>query len=76
MKTNAAINASVGRAADRASARQERSMIWKGYSPGSDLFYLAFPEAKHDENAWAARSPIPLQFLFGKLPVFDPSRAG
>jgi len=24
-----------------------------------------FPEAKHDENAWAARSPIPFQFLFG-----------
>jgi predicted alpha/beta superfamily hydrolase len=32
--------------------------------------YLAFPEAKHDENAWAARSPIPFQFLFGKLPAF------
>ncbi|PYL26113.1 MAG: hypothetical protein DMF37_03155 [Verrucomicrobia bacterium] len=35
-----------------------------------ELFYLAFPEAKHDENAWAARSPIPFQFLFGKLPAF------
>lgn len=45
-------------------------LIWKGYSVGSELFYLAFPEAKHDENAWAARSPIPFQFLFGKLPVF------
>jgi hypothetical protein len=45
-------------------------LIWKGYRPGSELFYLAFPEAKHDENAWAARSPIPFQFLFGKLPVF------
>ncbi len=45
-------------------------LIWKGYAPGSDLFYLAFPEAKHDENAWAARSPIPFQFLFGKLPAF------
>jgi hypothetical protein len=41
-------------------------LIWKGYRPGSDLFYLAFPEAKHDENAWAARSPIPFQFLFWK----------
>jgi predicted alpha/beta superfamily hydrolase len=47
-------------------------LIWKGYRPGSDLFYLAFPEARHDENAWAARSPIPFQFLFGKLPVFEP----
>src|SRR5947207_2777023 len=45
-------------------------LIWKGYRPGSELFYLAFPEAKHDENAWATRSPIPFQFLFGKLPAF------
>jgi predicted alpha/beta superfamily hydrolase len=45
-------------------------LIWKGYRPGSELFYLAFPEARHDENAWAARSPIPLQFLFGRLPAF------
>ncbi len=45
-------------------------LIWKGYQPGSNLLYLAFPEAKHDENAWAARSPIPFQFLFGRLPKF------
>jgi predicted alpha/beta superfamily hydrolase len=45
-------------------------LIWKGYRLGSELFYLAFPEAKHDENAWAARSPIPLQFLFENLPTF------
>jgi len=45
-------------------------LIWKGYRSGSELFYLAFPEAKHDENAWASRSPIPFQFLFGKLPAF------
>jgi hypothetical protein len=45
-------------------------LIWKGYQPGSELFYLAFPEAKHNENAWAERSPIPFQFLFGKLPAF------
>jgi predicted alpha/beta superfamily hydrolase len=46
-------------------------LIWKGYRPGSDLFYLAFPEATHDENAWAARSSIPFQFLFGRLPAFE-----
>ena len=46
------------------------TIIWKGYRPGSELFYLAFPKAKHDENAWAARSPIPFQFLFRKLPAF------
>src|SRR5437773_10184096 len=49
-------------------------LIWKGYRPGHELFYLAFPEAKHDENAWAARSPIPFQFLFGNLPRFSKSR--
>jgi predicted alpha/beta superfamily hydrolase len=46
-------------------------LIWKGYNVGSELFYLAFPEAKHDENAWAARSSIPFQFLFGRLPMFE-----
>jgi predicted alpha/beta superfamily hydrolase len=45
-------------------------LIWKGYRPGSELFYLAFPKAKHDENAWATRSSIPFQFLFAKLPSF------
>ena len=49
-------------------------LIWKGYRPGLELFYLAFPEAKHDENAWAARSPIPFQFLFGKMPLFSRRR--
>jgi predicted alpha/beta superfamily hydrolase len=44
-------------------------LIWKGYRAGSDLFYLAFPEAKHEENACAARSLISFQFLFGKLPA-------
>ena len=45
-------------------------LIWKGYHPGSELFYLAFPDAKHNENAWSARSPIPFQFLFAQLPAF------
>jgi hypothetical protein len=41
-------------------------LIWKGYRSGSDFFYLAFPEAKHDERAYALRSAIPFQFLFEK----------
>ena len=45
-------------------------LIWKGYQLGSELFYLAFPEAKHNEVDWAARSHIPLQFFFGKVPAF------
>ena len=48
-------------------------LLWKGYRPGSELFYLAFPNAKHDEKAWAERSPIPFQFLFGKQPSFPQS---
>jgi len=48
-------------------------LIWKGYRPGTELFYLAFPNAKHDENSWAERSPIPFQFLFGKQPSFPQS---
>jgi predicted alpha/beta superfamily hydrolase len=45
-------------------------LIWRGYRPGSELLYLAFPNARHNENAWADRSPIPFQFLFGKQPTF------
>ena len=46
-------------------------LIWKGYRYGSQLFYLAFPEARHDESAWAARSHIPFQILFGKVPALS-----
>ena len=49
-------------------------LISQGYRLGSELLYLAFPEAEHDEKAWAARSPIPFQFLFGKLPLFSKSK--
>jgi len=45
-------------------------LMWKGYHLGLELCYFAFPAAKHEENAWAARSPIPFQFLFGRVPRF------
>lgn len=45
-------------------------LLARGYRTGDELMYLAFPQATHDENAWAARSPIPFQFLFGKVPKF------
>ena len=35
-----------------------------GYREGRDLFYLAFPEAAHNEQAWAVRTHIPLQHFF------------
>jgi len=37
-----------------------------GYRQGRDLFYLAYPEARHDERAWAARLHVPLQQFFGE----------
>jgi enterochelin esterase-like enzyme len=37
----------------------------RGYVEGRDLNYVAFPNAKHDERAWAARLHQPLQFFFG-----------
>ena len=49
-------------------------LMWKAYRPGSELLYLDFPEAKRDENAWAARSPIPFRFLFGNLPRLSRTR--
>jgi predicted alpha/beta superfamily hydrolase len=38
----------------------------RGYEPGRDLFYLAFPRARHDEESWAMRAHIPFQFFFGQ----------
>jgi predicted alpha/beta superfamily hydrolase len=38
----------------------------RGYAPGRDLLYLAFPNAKHDEAAWSMRAHIPFQFFFGE----------
>jgi enterochelin esterase-like enzyme len=36
----------------------------RGYEPGRDLYYLAYPEARHDERAWAGRLHVPFQFFF------------
>jgi predicted alpha/beta superfamily hydrolase len=40
-------------------------LVDRGYRLGEDLLYLAFPEARHDESAWATRLHVPFQFLFG-----------
>jgi enterochelin esterase-like enzyme len=42
----------------------------RGYRPGDDLMYLAFPGAEHNEQSWATRSHIPFQFFFDKTPRF------
>ncbi len=37
----------------------------RGYAPGRDLMYFSFPNAPHNEHAWAMRSHLPYQFFFG-----------
>ena len=37
----------------------------RGWVYGQDLLHLGYPEAKHEEPAWADRLPIPFQFLLG-----------
>ncbi len=41
------------------------TLFERGWRSGTDLLYLAFPEAAHREAAWATRLHIPFQFLFG-----------
>jgi enterochelin esterase-like enzyme len=43
----------------------------RGYEPGKDLVYYAFPGAEHDERSWSTRCHIPFQFFFGKTPRFE-----
>lgn len=41
------------------------TLFERGWRLGTDLLYLAFPEASHQEAAWATRLHIPFQFLLG-----------
>lgn len=43
-----------------------RRLLARGYVEGIDLLYLAFPEAAHNEGAWAMRAHVPFQFFFGR----------
>ncbi len=47
-------------------------LVRRGFREGSDLLYLAFPQALHNETSWAMRAHIPFQFFFGKRPVSQP----
>lgn len=42
------------------------ALVRAGWREGSDLRYLAFPQARHDEQSWAERAHLPLQFFFGR----------
>ena len=39
----------------------------RGFREGRDLLYFAWPEARHDERAWATRVHVPFQFFFGRV---------
>jgi predicted alpha/beta superfamily hydrolase len=54
--------------------RMRHLLVRRGWREGSDLLYLAFPEAKHDESAWAMRAHVPFQWFFGERPA-PPRRA-
>ena len=41
-------------------------LLASGFRFGDDLLYFAFPQARHNESAWAMRCHLPLQFLFAK----------
>lgn len=41
-------------------------MLRRGFDEGDDLYYLAFPEAMHNERFWAMRVHIPIQLFFGR----------
>ena len=36
----------------------------RGYGDGADFLYLAHPQARHEEDAWAARLHLPFQFFY------------
>jgi len=38
----------------------------RGYKEGVDLHYYAFPQAMHNEQAWAMRCHLPFQLFFGR----------
>lgn len=48
-----------------ATRAMRNRLLARGWTLGTDLLYLAFPHARHDERAWAMRAHIPLQLFFG-----------
>lgn len=54
--------------------RMRHQLVRRGYREGRDLLYLAFPEAKHNESAWAMRAHVPFQWFFGERPAARDAR--
>jgi predicted alpha/beta superfamily hydrolase len=51
-----------------ATRRMHARLVARGFAPGRDLDYFAFPDALHDEAHWAMRAHLPLQLMFGRQP--------
>jgi predicted alpha/beta superfamily hydrolase len=49
-----------------ATRSMRATLLGAGYEYGKDLFYLAFPNARHDEKDWAMRVHVPFQFFFDR----------
>jgi predicted alpha/beta superfamily hydrolase len=43
------------------------ALVSRGWRYGNNLIHLAFPMERHNEEAWASRLHIPLQFLNGAV---------
>lgn len=43
------------------------ALVSRGWRYGHNLIHLAFPMARHNEEAWASRLHLPLQFLNGSV---------
>ena len=52
-----------------------RQLVRAGFREGMNLLYLAFPQALHNEKAWAMRAHIPFQYFFGRRPANRPPAA-
>ena len=49
-----------------ATRTMRNALARRGWEPGRDLMYLAFPNARHNEEAWSMRIHVPFQFFFGR----------
>jgi predicted alpha/beta superfamily hydrolase len=43
------------------------ALISRGWKYGHDLMHFCFPHACHNEDAWAIRLHLPMQFMFGAV---------
>lgn len=43
------------------------ALVAAGFRYGENLLHFAFPYARHNEDAWAARYHLPIQFFLGRL---------